>query len=234
MKKIVPLMLCLPVLAAAQMVLGPPLGHMMTSGHVYSQAAASLSQDALRGDGKRRAKAPPARQRSADAARPVVLDVRVGGADVARVAHQLSTSFPPEHQSAAVQMYEALFKTYEGSYPKTLSGALAALLVGSYAAFNNVIVPDEQSLAVLKQFDPHIRQSPEGLHAIAAQDRKDAYVQMIMLGMQLMASTMQSQQAGVDPAPLQRLKAAGRRNLEGILKVPASRVSIGPGGMRLD
>lgn len=95
-------------------------------------------------------------------------------------------------------------------------------------------MPDEQSLAVLKQFDPHIRQSPEGLHAIAAQDRKDAYVQMIMLGMQLMASTMQSQQAGVDPAPLQRLKAAGRRNLEGNLKVPASRVSIGPGGMRLD
>ena len=32
---------------------------------------------------------------------------------------------------------------------------------------------------------------------------------------------------GIDPA-------ASRANLEGILKVPASRVSIGPGGMRLD
>ena len=91
-------------------------------------------------------------------------------------------------------------------------------------------MPDEQSLAVLKQFDQHIRQSPEGLHAIAAQDRKDAYVQMIMLGMQLMASAMKNENGG-GADEISRQREAGQRNLEDILSVPAGQVRIGRKGL---
>ena len=231
MKKALFVLLLLPLTALAQMVLGPPLGMMMTSGFVYSQAAATLSQDVLR-ESRRGAKAPSSGPSRSGSSRAVPLDVRISAGEAQRVARELAGAFPGEHRDAAAEMYGLLFKTYEGSYPRTMPGALAALLVGSYAAFNNVVVPDSQSLAVMKQLEQGMRQRPESLQAIRPEDRKQAYIQMVMLGMQLMASAMQAQQAGADPAMLERQREAGRRNLEQILKVPAGSVTISGRGIR--
>ena len=53
-----------------------------------------------------------------------------------------------------------------------------------------------------------------------------------MLGMQLMASAMKNANGG-DADEVSRQREAGQRNLEGILKVPASQFSIGRQGPSL-
>ena len=213
MKKLLILLLALPTLASAQMMMGPSLGDMMTSGYVYSSAAASLSQDVLREERTR------PREPAAAARQPVSLDVRVSAREARRVAQELAASFPAAHRDAAATMYETLFKTYEDAYPHTLSGALAAMLAGSYAAYHNASVPDAHALAVLAQFERAIRADPTALQALRDDDKKVAYIQMVMLGMQLMASAMQNENGGA-ATEVARQREAGRRNLEDILKVP--------------
>ena len=226
MKKWVFLLLALPTLAAAQMVMGPPLQMMMTSGYVYSSAAASLSQDVLREDRDRRA---AVRNRTTA---PVSLDVTVSGAAVRRVARELAEAFPSAYRSDAATMYEALFKLYEENYPNTIAGALATLAAGSYGAYHNEVVPDAHSLAVLRQFETAIRDDPRALQALTAEERRESYVQMIMLGMQLMAATINGQN-GSDAEQRASLRAAGQRNLEEVFKVPAGQIRLGRDGLAL-
>lgn len=223
MKKLLILLLALPTLVSAEIVMGPPLSMMMTSGYVYSSAAATLSQDVLREEHDK------SRERVAER-RPVSLDVRVSAREARRVAQDLAASFPASHRDDAAKMYETLFKTYEDAYPRTISGALAALLAGSYAAYHNAAVPDAHSLAVLEQFDRAIRADPTALHALREDDKKVAYTQMIMLGMQLMASAMKNENGG-GADEISRQREAGQRNLEDILSVPAGQVRIGRKGL---
>ena len=222
MKKLLILLLALPTLVSAEIVMGPPLSMMMTSGYVYSSAAATLSQDVLREecDGKARE---PARK-------PPAVEVSVSSRDVQRMARELAQAFPAEHRDDAAKMYGVLFKAYEDHYPHTLSGAMTAMLIGSYAAYNNVEVPDEHSLAVMRQFDAAIRDNPEALQTIADKDRKDAYMQMVMLGMQLVASTIQNKNSG-DASVTARQREAGQRNLEEIFGLTPRQITVGSNGL---
>lgn len=229
MKKVILGFVALPVLAIAQWSYDPGLAP--NSGFAYSNAVASLTTSILEENiATERANAEPN-------AAPVDLTITAGATDVDRVAGELAALYPAAGQAAAKDMYKQLFAYYEDDSDnrRILGGALGTFLYGSYVAYHNLPLNDEAAFnrdynSIVAHFDDAMRAHPATFAAIPAQDRKDAYVQMVMLGMQMIAGTKHNQDNGSSDAQLQ---TAAKRNLESILKVPADQVKVSDGRMRI-
>lgn len=211
--------------AVAQTMFTSPMDLSMSS-YVYSTAAATLTQDAYydNDDGQKISKE--------TSANPVSLQISASKADAERVAKRLASHFPAAHQADAEAMYLLFFNTYEENYPKTFPGAVGALLAGSYAAYHNQEIPDEHSLAVITQFDELLQSAPEGFNALSEDMREEAYIEMIMLGMQLFASAIKNQQGG-DAEEIARQKQAGAQHLQALLNTSPQNVHISAQGFTL-
>ena len=168
----------------------------------------------------------------------VNLAVKVSSQDVDAAARQLSKTFPAANQTDAISLYKQLYDVYakEDENPRTINGAMAIFAVGSYVAFQNR-AGDLDKLGkdldvVADQFERGMRKDPSLFKKATPEEIKSAYLQMIMLGMQMMLSVSNGEQGGmVDPQTVARQKEAGRRNLETMFKIPAEKVIISSKGL---
>ena len=198
MKKLFFLILIFPALSGAQTGwYGPSLSSMMASSFVYTSAASSLSQSGL--------EASKYKDRSADE-KDVSLDVAVNQKDADGVAVQLAQAFPSENRLDAIKLDKELYKLYikDGENLHTIAGAMAVFAVGSHAAFHHHIGSQDQLdanfMKVAKQFDAGIRKDARHIEKSSPEEIKSAYLQMVMLGMQLMAAvTMHEENGNADP-----------------------------------
>ena len=238
MKKIILGFVALPMLALAQYDYVPPFipDFNVQSTMALSGAAYAAMDDDYDDEGDT-ATGSATETKKAAAAKPVDLTITAGADDVDRVAGELAALYPAAGQAAAQEMYKQLFAYYEDDSDnrRTMGGALGTFLYGSYVAYHDLPLNDEAAFnrdynSIVAHFDDAMRAHPATFAAIPAQDRKDAYVQMVMLGMQMIAGTKHYQDNGTTDAQLQ---AAAKRNLESILKVPADQVKVSDGRMRI-
>lgn len=170
--------------------------------------------------------------------KPVNLNVDVSQGDIDEMAEKLAANFPKKNRNDAVLMYKSLYDAYanEDENPRTINGAMAVYAVGSYVAFKNK-AGDLDKLGkdldvVAEQFERGIHKDPSHIRKVPADEMKSAYLQMIMLGMQMITSVVANETSGSsDSQMVARQKEAGRRNLEEMFKKPAEKVVFSDKGL---
>lgn len=145
--------------------------------------------------------------------KPVNLNVDVSQGDIDEMAEKLAANFPKKNRNDAVLMYKSLYDAYanEDENPRTINGAMAVYAVGSYVAFKNK-AGDLDKLGkdldvVAEQFERGIRKDPRPFKKATPEEIKSAYLQMIMLGMQMILAASNAEQGGaVDAQTVARQK----------------------------
>ena len=110
-----------------------------------------------------------------------------------------------------------------------LSSGLAAAIAGAYMAYNNVSLNDNYMKPMAKQFKEALESVTE-FDKMSDSDKKYIYDQMVIIGMTLAVNQSQNQQSPNAKTTAQ-LRQAGKKVLEGLLGVSASKVRITASGL---
>jgi hypothetical protein len=112
-----------------------------------------------------------------------------------------------------------------------VAGAVAAFLVGSYMAYNDVDFPDEHFKPLVAQMRRTISSNPEFQRASNA-EKQEMYEQMAILGTSL-ALTRDALKQQPNAQITSNIRQAGKGYLEQLLKTDAERVQITSAGLVL-
>lgn len=154
------------------------------------------------------------------------------------IIKQLAMAYPAASREAAEQVFAQLlagFKQIESQFglpSNDVATAVAAFLVGSYSAYRNAAVPDEQFLPLVKQMRQIIGNTPAFAQATAA-EKQETYEQLAILGM-FMATTQMALDRQPDPRVAADAKAAASGYLRAFLGTDPERVHIGAKGLELE
>lgn len=110
-----------------------------------------------------------------------------------------------------------------------LSSGMVAILAGAYMAYNNVSLNDSYMKPMAKQFKEALESVSE-FDKMSDSDKKYIYDQMVIIGMTLAVSQSENQQSPNAKTTAQ-LRQAGKKVLEGLLGVSASKVRITASGL---
>ena len=142
----------------------------------------------------------------------------------------------PSKQRAEAKIY--LKKMYD-SFPQVaksvgiptndLSSGMVAILAGAYMAYNNVSLNDSYMKPMAKQFKEAM-QSVSEFDKMSDSQKKYIYDQMVIIGMTLAVSQSENQQ-NPNAKTTAQLRQAGKKVLEGLLGVSASKVRITASGL---
>ena len=110
-----------------------------------------------------------------------------------------------------------------------LSSGLAAAIAGAYMAYNNVSLNDNYMKPMAKQFKEALESVTE-FDKMSDSDKKYIYDQMVIIGMTLAVSQSENQQ-NPNAKTTAQLRQAGKKVLEGLLGVSASKVRITASGL---
>ena len=110
-----------------------------------------------------------------------------------------------------------------------LSSGMVAILAGAYMAYNNVSLNDSYMKPMAKQFKEALESVSE-FDKMSDSDKKYVYDQMVIIGMTLAVNQSQNQQSPNAKTTAQ-LRQAGKKVLEGLLGVSASKVKITSSGL---
>jgi len=166
-------------------------------------------------------------------ARPMSFVPVAGGAP----ARALASAYPPD-QSVKV---ESLFKELLSGYHKLESqlgiprndvgGAVAAFLAGSYTAYRDVDVPDQNFVALVNQMRQVLASNADFARASDA-EKQEIHGQMAILGT-YMALTRMALKQQPDAQVARNLQRAAKGYLEQFLKTDADRVQLTESGLVL-
>ena len=130
------------------------------------------------------------------------------------------------------------FKSIQDSFPQVaksvgiptndLSTGMAAVVAGAYMAYNNVSLNDNYMKPIANQFKEAM-QSVSEFDKMSDSQKKYIYDQMVIIGMTLAVSQSENQQSPNAKTTAQ-LRQAGKKVLEGLLGVSASKVRITASG----
>ena len=142
----------------------------------------------------------------------------------------------PSKQRAEAKIY--LKKMYD-SFPQVaksvgiptndLSTGMAAVVAGAYMAYNNVSLNDSYMKPIANQFKEAM-QSVSEFDKMSDSQKKYIYDQMVIIGMTLAVSQSENQQ-NPNAKTTAQLRQAGKKVLEGLLGVSASKVRITASGL---
>ncbi len=161
----------------------------------------------------------------------------VGAAGDRSVIRQLSAAYPAASRAAAEGVFKQLlagFKQIEKTFglrSNDVATAAAALIVGSYSAYNDVDVPDAQFVTVVKQMREIIGGTPAFGQASSA-EKQETYNQLAILGT-FMAVTRMALDQSPDPAISREARRAAGGYLQAFLNVDPERVRISNQGMEI-
>ena len=110
-----------------------------------------------------------------------------------------------------------------------LSSGLAAAIAGAYMAYNNVSLNDSYMKPMAKQFKEALESVTE-FDKMSDSQKKYIYDQMVIIGMTLAVSQSENQQ-NPNAKTTAQLRQAGKKVLEGLLGVSASKVRITASGL---
>ena len=110
-----------------------------------------------------------------------------------------------------------------------LSSGMVAILAGAYMAYNNVSLNDGYMKPMAKQFKDALESVTE-FDKMSDSQKKYIYDQMVIIGMTLAVSQSENQQSPNAKTTAQ-LRQAGKKVLEGLLGVSASKVRITASGL---
>ena len=133
----------------------------------------------------------------------------------------------------------AYIKKIQDSFPQVaksvgiptndLSTGMAAVVAGAYMAYNNVSLNDSYMKPIANQFKEAM-QSVSEFDKMSDSQKKYIYDQMVIIGMTLAVNQSQNQQSPNAKTTAQ-LRQAGKKVLEGLLGVSASKVRITASGL---
>jgi Family of unknown function (DUF6683) len=118
-----------------------------------------------------------------------------------------------------------------GIPPKDVAGATAALIAGSYMAYRDVDLPDENFKALVAQMRQIIGGNAGFLSASTAQ-KQEWYEEMAIVGTSL-ALTREEWKSKPDAQTKARTREVAKGYLEQFLKIDADRVEITSAGLVL-
>ena len=131
------------------------------------------------------------------------------------------------------------FKSIQDSFPQVaksvgiptndLSTGMAAVVAGAYMAYNNVNLNDNYMKPIANQFKEAM-QSVSEFDKMSDSQKKYIYDQMVIIGMTLAVSQYENQQ-NPNAKTTAQLRQAGKKVLEGLLGVSASKVRITASGL---
>ena len=110
-----------------------------------------------------------------------------------------------------------------------LSSGLAAAIAGAYMAYNNVSLNDDYMKPMQNQLKT-VLQGVDDFDKMSNSDKKYIYDQMVIIGMTLAVSQSENQKSPNTKTTAQ-LREAGKKVLEGLLGVSASKVRITASGL---
>ena len=110
-----------------------------------------------------------------------------------------------------------------------LSSGMVAILAGAYMAYNNVSLNDSYMKPMAKQFKEALESVSE-FDKMSDSDKKYVYDQMVIIGMTLAVNQSQNQQ-NPNAKTTAQLRQAGKKVLEGMFGVDASKVRITASGL---
>ena len=110
-----------------------------------------------------------------------------------------------------------------------LSSGLAAAIAGAYMAYNNVSLDDDYMKPVANQLKKALESVSE-FDKMSDSQKKYIYDQMVIIGMTLAVSQSENQQ-NPNAKTTAQLREAGKKVLEGLLGVSASKVRITASGL---
>ena len=110
-----------------------------------------------------------------------------------------------------------------------LSTGMAAVVAGAYMAYNNVSLNDSYMKPIANQFKEAM-QSVSEFDKMSDSQKKYIYDQMVIIGMTLAVSQSENQQ-NPNAKTTAQLRQAGKKVLEGLLGVSASKVRITASGL---
>ena len=106
---------------------------------------------------------------------------------------------------------------------------MAAVVAGAYMAYNNVSLNDSYMKPIANQFKEAM-QSVSEFDKMSDSQKKYIYDQMVIIGMTLAVSQSENQQ-NPNAKTTAQLRQAGKKVLEGLLGVSASKVRITASGL---
>ena len=133
----------------------------------------------------------------------------------------------PSNKRAQVK---PILKKLQDSFPQVArSVGMAAVVAGAYMAYNNVSLNDNYMKPIANQFKEAM-QSVSEFDKMSDSQKKYIYDQMVIIGMTLAVSQSENQQ-NPNAKTTDQLRQAGKKVLEGLLGVSASKVRITASGL---
>ncbi len=216
----------------------PDLGAMMTSSFAYGGDAKPLAQSAA---------AEPATPQAAERLQTLP-EIKVSSAEVESMAKTLAQHFPADHREQAQQLYIQLYNYYDSDVEKpsdrTLAAAFAHFLIANYHTYHNTaLTPQSQADAldkiteqVEKQFAAALLANPGAYEQVAAATKKEAYLQAVMIGTQMLV-VLGGHQGIIPNVPddnFPAAQAAAKNALEDMTKVPVDKIHLTENGLSID
>jgi len=152
-----------------------------------------------------------------------------------RMPGRMAAHYPPQERAQAERTFTEALARYRkieaqlGIPRNDLAGAVAAFLAGSYMAYRDLDVPDENFTRLVAQLRRSIGASAAFQRASAA-EKQDVYEQMAILGT-CMALTREALKAQPNPQLAADMRQAAEGYLQQLLKTDARRVAITERGL---
>ena len=152
-------------------------------------------------------------------------------------ARALASAYPPDQRARVEGLFKELLSGYHklesqfGIPRNDVGGAVAAFLVGSYVAYRDVDVPDQNFLRLVNQMRQVLASNADFARASDA-EKQDIYEQMAILGT-YMALTRMALKQQPDAQVERNLQRAAKGYLEQFLKTDADRVQLTESGLVL-
>jgi hypothetical protein len=173
---------------------------------------------------------------AAGTAAPVATTLSVGRERSGAVA-KIAAAYPAERRAEVERVLNELLESYPkferlfGIPPRDLAGAVATFVAGSYEAYRNTEVPDEDFKRLVVQVRGIVAANPEFRRAGEA-EKREAYEQMAVLGLFMLGTRMALQQQP-NAALTTGMQQAGREYLEQLLKTDPQRITISARGLEI-
>jgi len=152
-------------------------------------------------------------------------------------ARALASAYPPDQRAKVEGLFKELLAGYhkleaQSGIPRNdVGGAVAAFLTGSYVAYRDVDVPDENFLPLVNQMRQVLASNADFARASDA-EKQQIYEQMAILGT-YMALTRMALKQQPDAQVARNLRRAAKGYLEQFLKTDADRVQLTESGLVL-
>jgi hypothetical protein len=150
-------------------------------------------------------------------------------------ASALASSYPPAQRARVEELFKELLSGYHkiesqfGIPRNDVGGAVAAFLAGSYMAYRDVDLPDQNFLALVNQMRLVLASNGEFARTSDA-EKQELYEQMAILGT-YMALTRDALKQRPDARVARNMQRAAKRYLEQLLKTDADRVQLTASGL---